>query len=584
MRAFLPAVFLLANGWAAEPIVPGEPIAPAGEEAAPPSKQDRPVRQYIRPSTWYNLPALSVGDDPIAPLSPADTTALAKPLDAKAMTAFLARCVDRIEGHYAAKAEPGFITWLATLPDLRRDFWLALSPRFDDVPAAIRVLDELRTARAKAVAKFPQLAIAVAVVHDTPDALISARYACIHGMTEQQFPAPPTALEVFDWFSDDKRQAAFVFKPHQMSWSMIVHLVDLDVSPDERQWALTTQAQRRTDIASLYPLVEYDNDKLENRPKLGSLPYSLANLAAKGGICGDQAHFASRVAKSFGVPAMKVSGEGRYGGMGHAWCGYLTAAKGRPVLEFTGRYQYDFYYTGDIFDPQTRTMTLDRYVALSYDGMSLSVAKAQEAAALARAAQATITSEPATSLALAKEAIKRNTFCADGWRVLLAHSVSGTLPRKEAQGYASRMLKELAGHPDLTMEGIGIYLKGIPTDQVEERQKLFTAAYALYAQRPDLQVALRMMQCGELVTAKREPDALRTALDTVVRNAKEGTLIMPLVQYVVETSKTFAGTTPSFRLDLVKQQLTKAESDFPKQRGDRVSPAWEMWQKLVGSL
>ena len=93
-----------------------------------------------------------------------------------------------------------------------------------------------------------------------------------------------------------------------------------------------------------------------------------------------------------------------------------------------------------------------------------------------------------------------------------------------------------------------------------------------------------MIQCSELVAAKREPDALRTALDTVVRNAKEGTLIMPLVQYVVETSKTFAASTPTFRMDVVKQQLTKAESDFPKKRGDKESPAWSTWRKLVGSL
>ena len=581
MRFLLTALGALVACSAAEPVL----IAPASQDSEPAATAtDRPVRQYVAPSTWRQLPAVDRDADPIAPLAAADIAALAKPLDAKAMTAFLAGCVDRLEARYAAKAGPGFIAWLATHPELRRDFWLAVSPTFDDIASAMRVLDDLRLARAKAVERLPQLAIAVAVVHDSPDALISARYACIHGMAESQFPKPPGPLEVFDWFADERRAAAFVFKPNQMSWSMMVHLVDLDVAPDERQWALTTQATRRSDIASLYPLVEYDNAKLTGISRLGSLPYSLANLVAKGGICGDQAHFASRVAKSFGVPAMKVSGEGRYGGMGHAWCGFLTAAKGRPVLEFTGRYQYDYYYTGDIFDPQTRTMTLDRYVALGYDGVSLSFAKAQEAAALARAAKATFATDPATSLALAKETVKRNTFCADGWRMLMAHSVSGTLPRKEAQGYASRMLKELAAHPDLTIEGIVIYLQGIPTGNVDERQKLYAAAYALYAQRPDLQVALRMIQCSELVAAKREPDALRTALDTVVRNAKEGTLIMPLVHYVVETSKAFAASTPTFRLDVVKQQLTKAESDFPKQRGDKESPAWSAWRKLVGSL
>jgi hypothetical protein len=557
-----------------------EPTPDAGTTAA---HDELPIHVYVAPGRWRRV-APMVATDPIEPLSAADEMALAKPLDAKACAAFIAGYVDRIETHYRATAAPSadFLAWLAAHPDLRRDFWLALSWRYDDPAGAIRTLDRLRTANPKAVERFSHLAIAVAVVHDTPDAVTSSRYACIWGVTGEQFAEPPNADEVFAWFSDERRQAQFIFKPNQLSWGMMVHLVDVDLSAEDRQWSLAQQAGSRKDLAALYPLVPYDDDKLARRPtRLGSRPYSLPNLLAFGGVCGDQGHFASRVAKAFGVPAMKVGGEGRWGGAGHAWCGYLTAAKGRPVLEFTGRYQYDYYYTGDIFDPQTRTMTLDRYVALGYDGLSLSFARSQEADALARAALGCEAAKPTASLALAKEALKRNQYCADAWRVLLRHSVGGTLPRKEAQTYVARMFKDLAQHPDLTIEGLGIYLRGIPASDVAERQRLYAAAYGLYATRPDLQVALRMVQCSELVAAEREPDALRTALDTVVRNASEGTLILPLVEYVVETSRSFAQTNPSFRLAMVKQQLAKVEETFPKARGSEVSPAWVRWQELM---
>ena len=50
-------------------------------------------------------------------------------------------------------------------------------------------------------------------------------------------------------------------------------------------------------------------------------------------------------------------GETRFGGAGHAWVGCLKAVDRRPKLEFEGRYQIDYYYTGQVLDPQTREET-----------------------------------------------------------------------------------------------------------------------------------------------------------------------------------------------------------------------------------
>jgi len=74
------------------------------------------------------------------------------------------------------------------------------------------------------------------------------------------------------------------------------------------------------------------------------------------------------------------------------------------------------------------------------------------------------------------------------------------------------------------------------------------------------------------------------AFETVHTNVKEGTLIMPLVKRVVELANGFKESDSSFRMNVVKETFAKIAADFPKQRGNEISPAWVEWQQLVASL
>jgi len=544
-----------------------------------------PIVQFIEPSRWrIREPAEAV--DPIAPLSEADRAALADGLlDAKDLKPFLDGYVERIAAHYADAVPADLAAWLTAHPVPRRDLWLALDPVYDDVPAALAVFNALRAKDAKTLERYYHLGIALAVVYDQRDAVLSSRYYTIWGMAVGQFPDPPEPAAIFAYFTDPKQQAQFAFKPDQLTWSLLVHVVDLDISPEDRTWAQTTEGAARKDPAPLYAAVPYDREKLAKKPtKLGSQPYSLPNLLKLGGVCGDQAHFTTRVAKTFCIPAMKIGGEGRFGGAGHAWAGYLAAAKGRPQLDFTGRYFFDYYYTGEVFDPQTRTFILDRDVAMLYDGVALKFESAQEASAMARAALAARSSAPAAALTLAKAAIDRNKYCGNAWRALWRLGADGKLPSKDSNKYLNRMFTDLAEHPDLTIECLDLAMRSIPDANVDERQKIYDQAAKLYAKRPDLQIALRMRQCADLVVAGRQIKALEVALGTVVPNAKEGALILPLVEYVTTTAKAYAASEPKFRMHVVKEQLAKADKDFPKKRGSEASEAYAVFAALVGSL
>ncbi len=71
--------------------------------------------------------------------------------------------------------------------ELRGDFWLALSPQFDDAKVAMAVLDDLHRHDAEAVKRFAHLAIALAVVWDHPDAIDTSRCTGIFAIDDAQF-------------------------------------------------------------------------------------------------------------------------------------------------------------------------------------------------------------------------------------------------------------------------------------------------------------------------------------------------------------------------------------------------------------
>lgn len=562
------------------------PAADRSSLAMPQQPASTPVRTPAqRVGAYYHKPPLAPRD----PIAATDGTLPAKPFDAKALPLFLDAYAARVEAHHAAAAPEGLLPWLAANQQLRRDFWLALSPCFDDAPAAMAVLDTIRRHDPARAVRFAHLAIAFAVVWDSPDALTMSRYHGIWGIDPAQLQPVPALVACWDYFTL-KPAAPLAFKPTDLAWPVLVHLVDFDVTPAEAEWAAKACATYRTDIGKSYDDVPYDYDKMamKGSSKLGAKPYTLANLIVNGGVCGDRAHFTTRMAKAFGIPAMKCCGANRYGSL-HAWAGWLVAKGGRPVLEFSGRFDFDFYYTGEVFDPQTRTCVLDRTVAMLYDGLSQSYQKYAESMALARAARQLWSDEAvagsrAAAVVLARQAVDRNVYNPQAWDVLADAVAAGAVDGKESAKLANRMLSELGAHPDVTLACLGRLMESIPRAQVDQRQKLYEQAAKLYATRPDLQIRLRMTQCDELKAAGREPKALEVAVAAVVANAKEGGLILPLLTQVVETAKLYAATNKSFKVEVVKQQLDKAAKDFPQRRGTEVSASWLDFQRIVDGL
>ncbi len=527
-------------------------------------------------------------EDPIAPPTPEERALVGKGATPKAFATFIAAYVDRIEAYDIAKAKPptGFIAWLRLHPAIRRTFWLALSPQFDDAEGAMKVLDTLRLHNEAAVVAYAHLAIAAAVVYDTPDARQTSRFISLWGVKDAQFSPPSSYAEIFDYLTTEGNRAKFAFRLTELPWPVLIHLIDLDVDASEIAWARRACDGAQHDVGGLYQSIPYDEDKLDGKAtSLGDRPYTLTNLQRWGGVCVDQAQYTSRVAKCFGVPAMKIHGEGRYGRTSlHSWAGYLANDHGRPLLEFTGRYDLDYFYTGDVFDPQTRTLVLDREIAMVYDGLSLSYDAYEGAQLLARAAMALVNADSGSALALAQAAINLDPFTPNAWRMLAFASGRGLLDRAQSEAWLARMFIALNLHPDLTLECLASFMAGIPGTQIDERQEVYNRANALYAERPDLQIRLRLRQCAELRAAQRDRDAIQVALKTLVANGQEGGLVLPLVKAVVEMSNGLARTDKDFQVEVVRKALARMEKDFPRARGLKVAESYLAYQYIVKDL
>ncbi len=543
-------------------------------------KNQRQVRQkiykYSTPGTFSTstpffrpFPCISEEDILLVSQNKISTTNAGK---------LLRNYVDRIENYCRAvyKTPASLIAWLSKNPKVRDAFWLALNDEYDNIGKAIAIFEELRQKHPQQIKRFYHLAIAIAVVWDDPDAVISCRHRCIWGYELDQFKPLLSYHDVFNYFTHARFRRYFVFRPDTLQWPFLVHVVNLDISRDEIFWALKKFGNRRSRLHQLYELVRYDEKRQKSgRIALGSRDYILPNIFESGGICGDQAHFMTRTCKSFGIPSMKVSGQSKYGGH-HAWAGYLERKRGKNLLNFTGRYSFDTFYTGEIFDPQTRTLNLDRFIAMMYEGVSYSYSDYMQARILTRIAASLQERHPQESLKLTCYALKINAFVKPAWDLLMAHMKSGTLSKKQGLKYVTVMKKALKEHPDLTMLCLQNFIDCIPPDQQQQRQQYYRQIFALYRERPDLQIQLRVAQCQELAAHNKKARALQLGMQTCIDNAEQGGVVLPLIKVCLKIAE---GQT-----SVLKRSLRKIENKMPKKRGDKDSAAYEEFTKLIQGI
>jgi hypothetical protein len=193
--------------------------------------------------------------------------------------------------------------WLDAHADVKQTFYTALHEKFDKLPAALGLFRALWKKSPELVEKYPNLAVAVAVVWDDEKRGVYD-YRRHQVRTHSTLPDNLVdALDNFDYLAanDKIAEGRLRFLP----WEFLVFVIDHRTPLKERGWAQGYYRNSKGTVASWHKAVPYDMDMLRGeqekgstlKPHLEGREYTLANIKTYGGVCAQQADFASRVGK-----------------------------------------------------------------------------------------------------------------------------------------------------------------------------------------------------------------------------------------------------------------------------------------------
>jgi hypothetical protein len=246
--------------------------------------------------------------------------------------------------------QAAFLEWLMARRAALEEFCATIQPN-EDAGKVLGLWAQLWNVDAKGREAFWRLALACALVFDEP---VTITPELAYGTVDM--------AERYNYFRQCAEVSALCAPVAEMAAYELVWVVDAPVPNSELDWARRNVKYARSQWSQAYAAVAYRMD----RALRGAEPYktySLAEIKAKGGICGDQAYFATITAKANGIPAMAITGQGQRGG--HAWFAYKASAQEWNMK--AGRYPDDEYATGYTTDPQTRQTVKEQALLLLAD-------------------------------------------------------------------------------------------------------------------------------------------------------------------------------------------------------------------------
>jgi hypothetical protein len=370
--------------------------------------------------------------------------------------------------------------------------------------AVFSLMDRLRHERPRQVEALPNLAVALCLVRDRP----------LHEHINENTTTAADPLDVFDFYVAHENQMLYGIRG--MPVELLVYVVDTTATIDEMNWALRKYAGT-ADVGHLFFTITYDYEYLEGKApkKLDVAGFSLQNILKVGGVCVDQAYFATTVGKAIGVPtaiAGAASAEA-----GHAWVGYLAVRGRTAAWDFdSGRYAAYKGVRGNVTDPQSGRGIADSTVSMLGDMIGTTVEQRQTAVAMTDAAR--ILLGPSGQADTGESARYRNSHLMDadatlGQNDFVVPEVPDALPKNVIAKLPKPRVTSAATGLELIEMGLKQYASYPPAwdliatlatkDELSDAQK---KTWADLVQR----------LCGQ-----RHPDFALAVLDPMIANVKD---------------------------------------------------------------
>jgi len=405
----------------------------------------------------------------------------------------------------------------------------------DRVARAYGVVDRLRRKHGEPLDRYANLVAALAVVHDTkPD------------------PTRDRPLELFEYYVRNENKMLMGLR--HVPPALLIHVVDTPVEIADLKWALDKYAGD-TNVGNLYFDVPYDEmHHFGGKAKrISGKPYTLENLRKYGGVCQDQAYFASNVGKAIGVPAVATGGHA--GDQGHAWVGFFEV-RGKTKGEWnflSGRYHEYRRVRGWVKDPQTGRSVPESHVALRSELVGTRPSGRHQAVALTDAAarlgwmhrrQRHVEGLPpllptaprplrdtgtVSRLALIEAALRKNPAHEEGWQAVASLARAGKLDPDQVREWA-RHLGKLCGkkYPDFSADILKPLIGSIK--KVEDQNAAWERAIRFFKRRLDLAAELRLEQAAMWAGAKRPDRALACYQIVLDKHMNDGPVVVTALQ------------------------------------------------------
>jgi len=417
--------------------------------------------------------------------------------------------------------------------------------KHDHVRQVFTLLHTLNEARPEQVRQFPQLAAAIAVVHETP---------LVRQINENRTQAVEP-LRIFDFYVEHRRQMQFGIE--NVPADLMTYIVDSTASIEEMEWALRNYRGDRA-IGKRFFDIEYDYDHYYHRTpkKVTQLGFNLPNIKQYGGVCADQAYFAVAVGKSIGVPTAYTTGRGA--SVGHAWVGFFQSRGRSGGWNFNyGRYEVYQGVEGRIHDPQTRQQVADGYVSVLAELIGTDLTDRATAAAMTEAAirlgelreQGQTLPEPSeefarirrqprdtsveSQLALLKGGLNESPGYAEGWLLVADLAKRNELTLDQKKEWADT-LDRLCGqsYPDFSLMILEPMIQSV--EDVEVQNGLWEKFFRRFTRRKDLAARVRINQ-GDLW--REHGDKQKAAVcyqDVINRFANAGPFVLTALDRLEE--------------------------------------------------
>jgi hypothetical protein len=415
------------------------------------------------------------------------------------------------------------LQWLISQNQLMPTLMAAVG-RKDPPDAVLSLLATLRAQQGTKLNDYADLTTAFLVVWDKPPADLPGGVGP-SGAAAAALADPQRVTRLYNYFLNSGNLR---FSPRDLPWQLCVYLADVRLSEEDMLWAMQRYGTRN-DIGSIYFEVPYDDDTLYKGTdkKIASHDYTLPNILQYGGICVDQAYYASQIAKIRGIPSCVCTGESGAGNFAHAWTGFLTGNGQNVSWDFDeARYKEDLFWEADIDSPQSQEPMTDAEVGLLAQLPDFSPAARLASSLLAKMYDLA----PNQHAELMMRAVDLSPGNRGPWLALASMGSTGKLTDAQMEDVSQAIQKYLVKpFPDFAYEMLVKMSAGIAADQ---QVTALGRIGAMFPDRPDLQARICILQGDLLHTAGKDDEAISVYGQALTSDLDAGPVILSALDRV----------------------------------------------------